>query len=640
MMRGNINPFTLKAYAQSHDSDKTDLDDVSSQTSGSNEKETGNEYLPGPSILGKTDYESGQEKNVSKAINVQDEHNSGMKQEKEVETKSEESFHGQAAILKEARGSDFTAARQSAETMVNEEEVIKIIKKAKCKDFKCRICSKTFVNNYCLSVHACKSISRNKLTKGRINCDICHKSYANKYLHAGHSCKPTKTIKTWQKPKLKSESQGKTAKQITDDVKKSEKIKSRDKDARSNVGGISNVSPLGTRKAKGNKKNDKNMMSYSQCIDRKLNNPLKKATSENVLYVKQDNIIADSIETSGKKNDFKNMNDEECAGTVKVVGGTKASSGAKEALVCEVCGRIYKNKTNLKKHSCKPPSVDTRTCNICNKTFNLKVHLQIHKRIHTKECPFLCISCGKLFNQRANLMKHMRTHEPLKKFQCEICKWRFTQKAALTEHLIVHTSVKAYTCVKCGKGFRHKHGLQNHLKRKFPCDLKHKKETESQDECLKELKSDHCEAMTGGKARMIASSQIQNDNANLRSKHKHFIQKDCHGLEKHCKDDVLPEIEKVVGIETPMLKSHEAQSESSVKNVQIKDRVERLGSINDTVKLKDTDSSENHLVRSCLFEERQVQNCELFMQQPQARYIASYQDLTGWIPLDYKLADL
>ena len=568
----NINPIIQKACAQIYESDKTVLDDVSSQTSGSNETETESECLPGLSISGKTGNESGQENTVSKEIHVLDKHNSETKREKQVRAKSGESFHGQATVSKETRCSELNPTRQMVHTMMNEEEVIKIIKRIKRKDFRCARCSRTFVNDYCLSGHACKSISHNKLTTGRISCDICHKSYANKYLHAGHSCKPTKTNKKLHKPvkKLQNACQSEPAKQITGMLMRSDKTKTSYTEARTCVDGISNV-----------------------------------------------------------------INDEDTE-TDAITDETKTLMGSEETLICEICGKVYKNKTNLKKHSCKPPSVDTRTCNICNKTFTLKVHLQIHMRIHTKVTPFLCKSCGKLFNQSANLMKHMRTHDPQKKFQCEICQRRFTQKAALMEHLIVHTNIKAYTCVKCDKGFRHKHGLQNHLKRKFPCDCKQKKEIKCQIEGFKNLNSAHCEETTGRKARMSALSKNENENAKPWSKDKCIIQKDVYDLGKHSK----PVLEKVVDIETPLLKSHDIQLESSVESLTVNDSKGRSESINDTVNLKDADSSESQLARSCLIEEKQAQNCELFVQQQQARYISSYHDQTGWIPLNYKLAEL
>ena len=148
-----------------------------------------------------------------------------------------------------------------------------------------------------------------------------------------------------------------------------------------------------------------------------------------------------------------------------------------DRFVCKVCRKSYKNKVNLKKHSCKPTAEETRICKECGKSFNQRNHLLEHMRIHSGEKPYLCKTCGKLFNQESNLMKHMRIHNPQKLFKCEICDREFTQKGALTEHRKVHLSAKPFVCLKCNKGFRHKHGLQHHMKKKFPCDVQSKSKT-------------------------------------------------------------------------------------------------------------------------------------------------------------------
>ena len=149
-------------------------------------------------------------------------------------------------------------------------------------------------------------------------------------------------------------------------------------------------------------------------------------------------------------------------------------SDESDRFVCKVCRKSYKNKVNLKKHSCKPTAEETRICKECGKSFNQRNHLLEHMRIHSGEKPYLCKTCGKLFNQESNLMKHMRIHNPQKLFKCEICDREFTQKGALTEHRKVHLSAKPFVCSKCNKGFRHKHGLQHHMDKKFPCDAQPK----------------------------------------------------------------------------------------------------------------------------------------------------------------------
>ena len=190
-------------------------------------------------------------------------------------------------------------------------------------------------------------------------------------------------------------------------------------------------------------------------------------------------------------------------GTIRYINKGTRNDSSKDArnepsdksdrFTCKVCRKSYKNKVNLKKHSCKPTAEETRICKECGKSFNQRNHLLEHMRIHSGEKPYLCKTCGKLFNQESNLMKHMRIHNPQKLFKCEICDREFTQKGALTEHRKVHLSAKPFVCLKCNKGFRHKHGLQHHMNKKFPCDVQSKSKTKvgGDTERKKKVKGDN-----------------------------------------------------------------------------------------------------------------------------------------------------
>ena len=186
-------------------------------------------------------------------------------------------------------------------------------------------------------------------------------------------------------------------------------------------------------------------------------------------------------------------------------------SDENDRFVCKVCRKTYKNKVNLKKHSCKPTAEETRICKECGKSFNQRNHLLEHMRIHSGEKPYLCKTCGKLFNQESNLMKHMRIHNPQKLFKCEICDREFTQKGALTEHRKVHLSAKPFVCLKCNKGFRHKHGLQHHMNKKFPCDVQSKSKSKVgvDKERKKKVKGDN--ANTDSSVNKISEQNEENN---------------------------------------------------------------------------------------------------------------------------------
>lgn len=51
------------------------------------------------------------------------------------------------------------------------------------------------------------------------------------------------------------------------------------------------------------------------------------------------------------------------------------------------------------------------TCNICYKTFACCSALEIHYRSHTKERPFKCEICGRGFSTKGNMKQHLLTHK-------------------------------------------------------------------------------------------------------------------------------------------------------------------------------------------------------------------------------------
>ena len=348
-------------------------------------------------------------------------------------------------------------SRHRTPVELTEEEVRHIIEKARRKDFKCENCDRNFSNEYCLNVHSCKSkyceASESKRASERKLCPLCKRSYANKYLLAYHSCRPNN----------KSEKQKKTS-EANQRLQK--------KDCFQNMETAGGKETPCTRLRSGKMK--KSVIKSNDKLT--AGTRIRKRKNKTNQTVVKDREVNDICDLSSQRNKKKSISHKKIEVNVDQELGVMDEKSTKtdKNMICEVCGKTYKNKSNLKNHSCKPPLKESKTCKICGKVFNLKVHLQIHLRIHTGEMPFLCKICGKQFNQGANLMKHLRIHNPEKLFKCEICDRRFTQKGALTEHRIVHTNFKPYVCFKCDKSFRHKHGLQNHLNRKFPCDCRKK----------------------------------------------------------------------------------------------------------------------------------------------------------------------
>ena len=64
-----------------------------------------------------------------------------------------------------------------------------------------------------------------------------------------------------------------------------------------------------------------------------------------------------------------------------------------------------------------------------------------------------CLTCGKGFKSKAHLKKHSKSHTEERPFPCKECGKAFKEKHALKDHQRTHTGERPYACSECDKAF-------------------------------------------------------------------------------------------------------------------------------------------------------------------------------------------
>ena len=146
----------------------------------------------------------------------------------------------------------------------------------------------------------------------------------------------------------------------------------------------------------------------------------------------------------------------------KVPSHYREENAGKKTINCQVCGKSFSKKYNLRVHSRTHTGEKPFSCEVCGKSFTTKDVLIKHNRIHTGEKPFSCEVCGKSFAQKQDLIEHNKIHTGEKPFSCQVCGKSFTRKPYLIMHNRVHTGEKPFSCQVCGKSFVKKGNLNAH----------------------------------------------------------------------------------------------------------------------------------------------------------------------------------
>ena len=92
-------------------------------------------------------------------------------------------------------------------------------------------------------------------------------------------------------------------------------------------------------------------------------------------------------------------------------------------------------------------------------------YFYLQMRMHEEQSPLIlqrhvCEICGKSFKVKSNLKEHIRSHSDARTFLCGFCGKALKNRQCLNRHLFTH-GVK-YTCQVCGKNFANPSSLNVH----------------------------------------------------------------------------------------------------------------------------------------------------------------------------------
>ncbi|XP_064095791.1 zinc finger protein 347-like [Macrobrachium nipponense] len=144
-------------------------------------------------------------------------------------------------------------------------------------------------------------------------------------------------------------------------------------------------------------------------------------------------------------------------------------------LICKRCGKAFRNKILLKKHTAMHTKDNVFDCEECDKKFSRKESLTRHMLVHSGMKFYECFECGRMFNQNGHLRTHMLTHTKEKNFQCDSCNMKFARKDNLKRHYLLHSRKKSFECSICAKRFNQNGHLESHMlthtqEKNFECE--------------------------------------------------------------------------------------------------------------------------------------------------------------------------
>ena len=144
--------------------------------------------------------------------------------------------------------------------------------------------------------------------------------------------------------------------------------------------------------------------------------------------------------------------------------------------LCHECGKGFKTKNKLGRHSSSHTKVRSYHCDKCGNQYTTAAGLDAHIKVKHQGVKYQCEECDRQFGMKCNLTAHInQVHRRVKLFLCQTCDLSFAQKIHLTVHIaVVHENRKDFVCEHCNKCFgstnnRKLHIERNHVDTNYPC---------------------------------------------------------------------------------------------------------------------------------------------------------------------------
>ncbi|XP_033097797.1 zinc finger and BTB domain-containing protein 41-like isoform X2 [Anneissia japonica] len=113
--------------------------------------------------------------------------------------------------------------------------------------------------------------------------------------------------------------------------------------------------------------------------------------------------------------------------------------------LCDICGRAFKSRPELKDHKMDEHSESGREklqCRFCPQTFSRRSSRSYHERRHRNDAPYMCPKpgCNKRFIAVIDFKRHLIFHTGAKLYRCRYCSNCFTRSDYLKSHEKKHHS--------------------------------------------------------------------------------------------------------------------------------------------------------------------------------------------------------